>query len=228
MNCDGVFDILTRGPFPSGDDHDDASVERHLRACHDCRQLAEALRPAVDLFHESVEAEEGRDLPGYRGALLSPPVDKLSRTVQTAIAQAAPQRPQLDHWWPAQRLTQAGIGRYVAATLLAASLGMLLWALMGIDDNSSAWHRPPQVTPPQRIVAARYQPDSQGRITLAALKLSKDCLHSQRDASNSTQDSAMLCCTQCHSTANANRPPLSTVAIAKLDRSCRACHHSNR
>src|SRR6478609_4205974 len=68
INCDHVFEILTRGPFPSGDPQD-AAVEMHLLACHECRELAEALRPAVDLFHESIPVGEQEELPGYRGAL---------------------------------------------------------------------------------------------------------------------------------------------------------------
>lgn len=68
MNCDRVFEILTRGPFPSGDPAD-PQVERHLLLCHECRLLAEALRPAVELLHECVEPEESRQLPGYRGML---------------------------------------------------------------------------------------------------------------------------------------------------------------
>ncbi|MCO6455001.1 MAG: hypothetical protein J5I93_06850 [Pirellulaceae bacterium] len=68
MNCDRVFEILTRGPFPSGDPAD-PQVERHLLVCHECRLLAEALRPAVELLHECVEPEESRQLPGYRGML---------------------------------------------------------------------------------------------------------------------------------------------------------------
>jgi hypothetical protein len=64
MNCDQVFDILTRGPFPSGAASDGA-VQRHLSGCAECRQLAEALRPALDLIHESVPPEESWGLPGY-------------------------------------------------------------------------------------------------------------------------------------------------------------------
>ena len=86
MNCDQVFDILTRGPFPAGH-FSDSAVERHLTICHPCRRLAEALRPAVDLFHESVEAEEGRDLPGYHGVLCAPAVEHLPTVVQQAITQ---------------------------------------------------------------------------------------------------------------------------------------------
>ena len=68
MNCDDVFNVLTRGPFPSGEASDSA-VEAHLAACHDCRQLAEALRPAVALFEEAMGVEEARVLPGYWGEL---------------------------------------------------------------------------------------------------------------------------------------------------------------
>ncbi|RIK83317.1 MAG: hypothetical protein DCC68_04130 [Planctomycetota bacterium] len=64
MNCDQVFDILTRGPFPSGA-ASDAAVQRHLSGCAECRQLAEALRPALDLIHEAVPPEESWGLPGY-------------------------------------------------------------------------------------------------------------------------------------------------------------------
>lgn len=66
MDCDGVFEILTRAPFPSGDEHD-AAVEAHLCVCHDCRRLADALRPAVGLLHESLAGEDS--LPAYAGRL---------------------------------------------------------------------------------------------------------------------------------------------------------------
>src|SRR5439155_22733123 len=68
LNCDQGFDVLTRGPFPTGVPQDEA-VERHLRACHECRQLAEALRPAVALLHEAVSGEEAEHLPEYQGSL---------------------------------------------------------------------------------------------------------------------------------------------------------------
>jgi hypothetical protein len=64
MNCDQVFNILTRGPFPTGEPHDH-DVEAHLEICHECWRLAEALRPALDVFQEAVPPAEGRDLPGY-------------------------------------------------------------------------------------------------------------------------------------------------------------------
>ena len=66
IHCDEVFDILTRGPFPTGA-VSDGVVESHLTRCDDCRRLAEALRPAVELFQEAVAPEESRGLPSYWG-----------------------------------------------------------------------------------------------------------------------------------------------------------------
>lgn len=66
MDCDQVFCILTRGPFPTGQSTDE-QVEHHLGTCPSCWQIAQALRPAHDLFEESVPAAELHDLPGYWG-----------------------------------------------------------------------------------------------------------------------------------------------------------------
>ena len=66
MDCDQVFMILTRGPFPTGELWDE-DVEAHLETCADCWRLAEALRPALEVFQEAVPPAESRDLPGYWG-----------------------------------------------------------------------------------------------------------------------------------------------------------------
>lgn len=66
MDCNQVFMILTRGPFPTGEPWDE-EVELHLETCGDCWRLAEALRPALEVFQEAVPPAEGRDLPGYWG-----------------------------------------------------------------------------------------------------------------------------------------------------------------
>ncbi len=77
MTCDDVFDILTRGPFPSGAAAEDEQVEQHLARCAECRRLATALRPAVELFQEAIEPDESSDLPGYRGRVALPGADDL-------------------------------------------------------------------------------------------------------------------------------------------------------
>jgi len=66
MNCEQVFNVLTRGPFPTGDPGDE-EVEAHLERCADCWRLADALRPAIEVFQEAVPPAESRDLPGYWG-----------------------------------------------------------------------------------------------------------------------------------------------------------------
>jgi hypothetical protein len=58
--------ILTRGPFPTGEAWDE-QVEAHLETCADCWRLAEALRPALEVFQEAVPPAESRELPGYWG-----------------------------------------------------------------------------------------------------------------------------------------------------------------
>ena len=70
LSCDAVFDVLTRAPFPdSGSDSE--SVEAHLSVCHECRCLAEALRPAIGLFHEAMD-DDSVALPTYRGKFHAP------------------------------------------------------------------------------------------------------------------------------------------------------------
>lgn len=109
MNCDQVFDVLTRGPFPSGTSID-ANVELHLAACHDCRQLADALRPAVDMFHEAMPHDEHDDLPGYRGSLR----ETETRSLPSAIA-AMLDRPSAEA--STSRLSKSSVGWLSEAVL---------------------------------------------------------------------------------------------------------------
>lgn len=90
MDCDQVFMILTRGPFPNGDPSDE-QVEDHLETCTDCWRLAEALRPAgssLGGFQEAVPSPECHDLPGYWGdarpAAIRPSHPSAARTALVA------------------------------------------------------------------------------------------------------------------------------------------------
>lgn len=102
MDCDQVFMVLTSGPFPTGDSSD-VAVEQHLEQCSDCWRIAEALRPAHDVFEESVPASEGRDLPGYWGDA-TPARSALAQVQQTAIRttmlQTAPRRARPQYYTP--------------------------------------------------------------------------------------------------------------------------------
>ena len=88
MTCDEVFDVLTRGPFPSGA-RDEAQVEDHLGHCQECRRLAMALRPAVELFQEAVGPDESCGLPGYHGRLGRPAAGSLSEDLDEVSADNA-------------------------------------------------------------------------------------------------------------------------------------------
>ncbi len=79
MDCDQVFNILTRGPFPTGEPWDE-QVEAHLETCADCWRLAEALRPALEVVQEAIPPAESRNLPGYWGE---------ARPVSDALAEFA-------------------------------------------------------------------------------------------------------------------------------------------
>ena len=136
MDCDQVFMILTRGPFPAGDPWDD-EVEDHLEICSDCWRLAEALRPAVEVFQEAVPPAEGRDLPGYWGdARPTAAVGQLERTAaRTALATDVRQAsqpyyghelPPLSAGFPVD-LFRAAV---VASTLTATAVGLThLWRI---------------------------------------------------------------------------------------------------
>ena len=48
----------------------DQYVEEHIACCYECRQLAEALRPSVNLIHEAMR-EDRESLPSYQGTSAS-------------------------------------------------------------------------------------------------------------------------------------------------------------
>src|SRR5262245_56629396 len=87
MDCDQVFMILTRGPFPTGEAWDE-QVEAHLETCTECWRLAEALRPALEVFQEAVPPAESRELPGYWGDA-RPAATVLGEITQSAATRTA-------------------------------------------------------------------------------------------------------------------------------------------
>jgi hypothetical protein len=239
MNCDLVFEILTRGPFPSGDPTD-ASVELHLSRCHDCRRLAEALRPAVELFHETLSAEEeAGSLPGYYGALTEA---EEPNSIRVVAATPRRNRPALRES-PAPRRARRRFawehaGQVVGAMLLGAAMCLAL-AVAAVQmpplggpfgKPSFAGARPPVLTAPS--------PRDPMRVTLASLRLPLSCTTAMEEATLATASdlpegpvflapqqpaSNLLCCTQCHAAGQARRPEVSAVAVLQRE-ACTACH----
>jgi hypothetical protein len=227
INCDQVFEVLTRGPFPSGSP-DDEAVERHLRACHECRQLAEALRPAVALMHEAVAAEQAVDLPEYQGALpwTRPQRRQLSvvRLAKAPKRAAAPPAPpvRVERRQP-QWLSS---GRLIAASLLIAAIGFWFGGSFSVPTyvTSRTSAQP----------AAEGVPNAQGLLTLASLKLPSTCMpamyqprsleHAELLAKNlaSGATEALHCCTECHH-ASGNQTAAAHLA-AVSQKTCQVCH----
>jgi hypothetical protein len=234
MTCDDVFDVLTRGPFPSGGLEDHA-VEVHLRRCPECHRLAVALRPAVELFQEAVGPDESRTLPGYRGMAGS--ADDLRIAADgtrgywglgtDVVAQAertfAP-APRVVRVLPAR----GSLLKFAAAVLLgvAAAAGSRGWL-----ERTAALAGDPPVAPPQ--VASEAKEAS--RRWLATVQLPPSCVRNSRaavgdDSANphnglqlaAVEGSYLSCCTDCH-TSNLTGL-LGQEARGVVARACTACH----
>jgi hypothetical protein len=232
VNCDQVFDVLTRGPFPTGDTSDEA-VEQHLRACHDCRRLAEALRPAVALMHEAVAADHALNLPEYQGSLPTPALDDDPYTSPRSLALGLRRLDVKPHAIPKPGFDVAQLVhgmRLLAASILVVALGTLAWGLLMSARNHGAVALRP--APSMGIAAVR--PDEKGLQTLAMLKLTPVCfapgqrLRVAADAgaplaSALTADELLTCCTHCHAHGKSAGATL-VAANERFMQSCSACH----
>ncbi len=197
IDCDRVFDVLTRGPFPSGDP-DDGLVETHLRCCHECRQLAEALRPAVDLFHESISPDECRELPGYQGVLPRP---SSQPAVSTAVKTLRKWHRSTAHVVRYDNTRWLMAWRFAGAIVLGVTISALIWGLGTIEP---------------RHVRAVY-PSEAGVTQLNSLHLNSRCW-SPGDAIGL----AVECCTSCH--GQNKTMGLNDNSLATLQLACASCH----
>ncbi len=201
IDCDATFDALTRGPFPSGHEFDDA-VAAHLASCHDCRALAEALRPAVDLFHESLDDAARTSLPQYVASVRD--AESLEQRILTVVESESLKPSPQDSRFNSRRRVH-----YVLAPLILLVLtALVLRGLPGISGSSKA-------------VALAADPVN-GMTLLAALSIPASCVvEGQGDVVVAAED-RFACCTECHALANPNRPAVRCVA--QLTIACNACH----
>jgi hypothetical protein len=245
VNCDQVFDVLTRGPFPTGEATDEA-VEQHLRACHECRQLAEALRPAVELMHEAVASDQASGLPEYQGSL--PEAERLDRepfreawtekppVIDRSLALGVRQltrRPKATRP-EAGYVRVANATRLLAASVLAIAVGTLVVGLMISPEPEVAVVSLPEAAPPAASPLPNASEDP--LVTLAALRLPATCFPLDYRKLTAPQAEALLtamanrqnhtlhCCTECH---HAWQPqPEASKLVAVAGNSCVACHRS--
>lgn len=222
MNCDQVFDVLTQGPFPTGRPID-ARVERHIACCHECRQMAEALRPALDLFHESIDELDQMPLPEYQGQAEAFTVATLPEAVEACLnAPELRRRSKV----PDERSTRSALGRrtsYIGTAVLAV-VGFVLLAVGVLPSTKSALKditvaapvsEEQPVNQPQGIALAQLSeacPKTAGIKTRAGTP-AQQCETVSRKA---------RCCTLCHNAANRDRPRLESIAM--LEKSCSGCH----
>jgi hypothetical protein len=231
LSCDQVFETLTRGPFPTGGS-DDEGVELHLAGCHECRCLAEALRPAATLFHESLSATEQERLPSYDGLL--------ARIANEAIIDEAtdprftPRGAMACGWSQAMQ--------FGSAMLLGMSLCL---ALMMVSGRFATPGSSPRELAALPMVRAVYRPNAERLLQLASKNLPAVCFPT--DLKDEMLVTARLdCCSQCHSPGAVARsncsqtwshsctdchraPPKQDPAprlFAVLQQSCAACHDS--
>ncbi len=229
MNCDQVFDVLTRGPFPTGTACD-APVEAHLQVCAECRRLAEALRPALELFQEAIGPEESRDLPGYWCAVgterTGPLVSYARDLEQDRVApRRVVQAPSASGF---SALSAWGLAASLALGVLLGSLASARWTY----DGFSAF--PPGDS--QRVII-RSVPDDEPRFTAVEKKLLAGlpaaCYRNQpapalrnavgRQRVLDTADLGNLaCCTECHNSASDS---VSSHATMTVSQSCQICHN---
>ncbi|MCA9165148.1 MAG: hypothetical protein KDA62_19275, partial [Planctomycetales bacterium] len=221
IDCDRTFDLLTRGPFPSGE-ASDMDVELHLRCCHDCRRLAEALQPAVSLFHESLTVE-ANTLPNYRGALatdrqpwLEPetPAVPIATLANRLRDEAAP------------LLTVRQFARRVALAMIAvAACGLLACGFWIARPESSAIATE---TPMMLASESGYLLSRNADQRLAGAGVPLACVHRASLEATSDASSAAaihrlaVCCTQCHSDTRQNRAAVKSFGT--LVAACLVCH----
>ncbi len=209
VTCDQVFDVLTRGPFPAGDPSDDA-IELHLAACHECRCMAEALRPAVSLFHEAIDSDEKDRLPGYFGELdnvfVSEELDFASPQVEKSRSSSLARFASVLSW-------------QVTAIVIA---GMVSFALWSVSDSNVETSRTVDANSSISV------PNEEGLNELLALKLPNACLPELGNiqelvGADSNSQLAFQCCTCCHSAGSSG---LMVNSIALLANSCESCHQN--
>jgi hypothetical protein len=130
-----------------------------------------------------------------------------------------------------------GAVRLIAATLLLAALGTLIYGFAispTSTDGVAALGGMLGSEPP-----AKYLPDGPGLVTLASLKLPTRCLPASYQHISADQaaalatamalgsDEALRCCTECHSamkSARARSQPVKPQLVAAAAQSCSACH----
>src|SRR5688572_27073307 len=120
LNCDDVFESLTGQCAAAGDE---TPLQEHLETCASCRELADSLAPALNLFQDvdAVSVAEERRASSLASVALANRVWRQVEAQQHEIVHGAQSRSCLSlgmHAW-----SQLG-----AAAAILLALGGLFWA----------------------------------------------------------------------------------------------------
>lgn len=232
--CDEVFEILTRGPFPTGAPSD-GIVESHLRQCAACRDLAEALRPAVELFQEAVTPEESRTLPSYWGEQSSDLAPWLTiekggeaRVAQRTRRAARPRRRSRLALPSVPSCSLRPAARLAAALLLGMALAGLLRQLGrsdGLLGRAGPDARSQQGEVHWLLAERGASWFNRNGLSLQCLAdASAPVLVASRGGDHSDAGAIELaCCSSCH-VADRSVRQLSKRAMSTVANACGACH----
>lgn len=208
--CDEVFDVLTRAPFPTGDPATDDVVQRHLRCCHDCRTLAEALRPAAGELAETLPAEASQ-LPQVDGDFWRS-ADTLWSDPQGGRSHSNTQWLNLVVPLTAVLVAALSIGAYVGSHGTAAPGGNHGRSLADAQLDAERYLT-------NLALPAVCQPlkgtHSSEMVVQAAMTLDNSSL------------AHLTCCSECHhrNRESHTKPAASSpVAVVAAANSCQACH----
>jgi hypothetical protein len=228
MNCDQVFDVLTRGPFPTGH-ASDLAVESHLSDCVDCARLAEALRPAIELFEEAVTEEESRTLPGYWGALAELPGDVKLLPVEEPRA-ARRERIRLAADRLTGPLTVSLAWRMAAAVLLGFLAMTIVRELKWPERQPAAIPRVASRSAATSVLQPRLT--AVGMQHIALLGPSKNCFSDSlpvikceagEGSPLASSEAGLNCCNACHAYST-DPAKISHLATSTALRACQECH----
>lgn len=220
IHCDEVFDILTRGPFPTGAPSD-GIVESHLSHCDACHQLAEALRPAIELMQEAIGPEESGNLPRYGGAVADS-WNETPATLKTKPAVAAhrvrtvirPMAPALP-WRSAARFAAAACVGLVVAALLRQVVMQGAMARRGGQAVAAAAH--------WRLTSDAHQwVDDISLGDLCRQPVAGLTLAAAGPGQAAENALNLACCLGCH--AAKRNPLLPTERVGAFVQACQACH----
>jgi hypothetical protein len=232
MNCDEVFAILTRGPFPSGDRHD-RFVEAHLQMCAECQRLAEALRPNDEHRPEAVAPEDTVSLPGYWGGPLHAVTRPLVSLAQNS-GRARPQRSTAPARVVSLRGYRINLWQFTAAIALGIVMAAVLRTFVGPSEPNNEINRRgaggitilrngvPITDFDLQSFVQRLPPEC---LRGSAVPVSNPTFGSGRNPTmHSAQMDLQRCCTQCHYSGSADNPT-DNYSLTRLHRGCALCHH---